>query len=495
MPINPDELYLRSREDLLLYEDARFNSLILALANFYVPRNDQNIWGQFLRAVSMELARLEYNLSYQLVNKDPKFLTPPDARRRWADPLFISQTYPHTEQFDAGTFVDSTTSLQFPVGYRDMLVDLLEAYNEGTTTKAISDVIFAYTGKTIVVEELYQKIGNFYDQSDRNALRVSVNVGGDDPLSDIQNLNQLQQIVHSLYGAIDLAKPAHVGMELTTIFGTDENADCLLSPKYLTAFQLATVDVKMQAYYTLTAYVLLTDASSQISIATYQGLSSGQKALYQGLYLNSNCTGSGIDDTLRIFMKFVENPPFDPMLYQAPIFDVKNPQTTLAAYGRRFDVSLTPTAWGVLPVKPVQAPAASPSLKQAYYYDIGHGAYLLGVGTWLASNPNFYVGQRVIDSNGNVQIVTASTGNTGGTQPTWNATLNGTTNDGLVTWSCLGINAYSDPTKWIQITSGGTVTGEVSNWDIAHPMGLLAPRQSMVWEISGTDVFDAFAMD
>jgi hypothetical protein len=494
MPINPDELYLRSREDLLIYEDSRFNSLVQAMANFYVPRNDQSIWGQFLRAVSMELARIEYIYAYDLVNKDPQFLTPPDIKRRWADVLSVSESYVQPTQFDSGDFSGATPALSFPIGYRDMLVALLKAYREGATPKSIADVIFAYTGKNIQVEELYLKIGQFYDQSDRNAVKVSVNVGGDNPLTDIQSLNQLQQIVNSLYGAIDLAKPAHVGLEFTTIFGTDENIDCVFSPKYLTAFQLDTLAAKQQAYYTLTAYVLLTDAASQISIAAYQALSSGQKALYQGLYLNSNCSGTGIDDALRIIIQQVEQPNFDPMLYQAPLLDPKNPRTALAAYGKRFLPLLTPAQWAALPAKPAQAPAASPSLKQAYYYDIGSAAYLLGMGSWLASNTHFYVGQRIIDSVGNVQIVTAATGATGGTQPTWNTSLNGSTTDGSVTWQNKGANNYIDPLKWIQIAVNNVSTGEVSNWDIAHPMGLLAPRENQVWEIV-SDNFSSFNMD
>src|SRR5208282_3567472 len=181
MAINPDILYLRSREDLLPYEDSRLNSLIQALANYYTTRNDQSLWGNILRSLAMELAKLEYDYAYDLVNKQSQYLTPPDIRRRWADPLFVSRNYP--------------TSLQFDLDYRTMLVDLLLAYKKGATTSAIHDVILAYTGKDIVVEELYKEIGNgIYDRSDGNAITVAVNVGGSDPLTDIQNLLELQSI-------------------------------------------------------------------------------------------------------------------------------------------------------------------------------------------------------------------------------------------------------------------------------------------------------------
>src|SRR5271163_1498091 len=204
---NPDLLYLRSREDLLQYEDARFNSLIQGVADFYSTRNDQSIWGNFIRGLAIELSKLDYDYSYDLVNKDPSLLTPPDIRRRWAAPLYISGNWPSPGQFDTQ--------------YKQMLVELLQAYRMGTTVAAIQDVIFAYTGLQIQVVELYKEIGNgVYDQSDRNSISVSVQVGtaGSNPLNSITSLAQLQVIVQSLYGAIALAKPAHVGIEFTTVF-------------------------------------------------------------------------------------------------------------------------------------------------------------------------------------------------------------------------------------------------------------------------------------
>src|SRR5208283_1057208 len=198
---NPDLLYLKSREDLLQYEDARLNSLLQAVANYYTTRNDQSTWGNFLRALAQELATIDYGYGYDLVNKDPSLLTPPDARRRWAAPLYIGANWPNQTQFD--------------LAFKAMIVELIAAYQQGTTVAAIQDVIYAYTGIQIVVQELYKQIGNgVYDQSDRNAIRVSVNVGnaGSNPLTTITTLTQLQTIVQSLYTAIDLAKPAHVGL-------------------------------------------------------------------------------------------------------------------------------------------------------------------------------------------------------------------------------------------------------------------------------------------
>lgn len=239
----PDFLYLRSREDLLLYEDARLNSLLQAMANFYTTRNDQSLWGNFLRALAIELAKLDYNYSYDIVGKNPSYLTPPDIKRRWADPLYVSANWPSPTQFD--------------LAYKTMLVELIAAYQMGATVDSIEAVIFAYTGIHIIVQELYKEIGNgVYDQSDRNSIKVSVNVGNNS-LTEITSLTQLQQIIQSLYGAIDLAKPAHVGLEFTTVFGSNEDIDCFISPAFVTEEQFSTLTSDQQAIYLLTGYVLI----------------------------------------------------------------------------------------------------------------------------------------------------------------------------------------------------------------------------------------------
>lgn len=239
----PDALYQRSREQLLPYEDARMNSLLQAMANFYTTRNDQSTWGNFLRALAIELGKVDYNYSYDIVNKNPSYLTPPDISRVWRDPLYVSSNWPSPTQFD--------------LAFKVMLVELIAAYQEGSTVKGIQDVIFAYTGINIQVQELYKLIGNgVYDQSDRNAIKVSVSVGNNS-LSEVTSLTQLQSIVQSLYGAIDLAKPAHVGLEFTTIFGEDEDIDCFISPTFVTQQQFLVLPVNQQAIYTLNAYVLV----------------------------------------------------------------------------------------------------------------------------------------------------------------------------------------------------------------------------------------------
>jgi len=246
---NPDLLYVRSREALLQYEDARMNALLQAVADFYTTRNDQSIWGNFLRGLAIELSKLDYDYSYDIVNKDPSLLTPPDIRRRWAANLYISSNWPSPQQFD--------------IQYKNMLVELLAAYKLGTTVQAIENVIFAYTGLNITVVELYTLIGNgVYDQSDRNSLSVAVNVGaaGSNPLTTVTSLAQLQGIVQSLYGAIALAKPAHVGLEFQTVFGEGEEIDCLISPQTLTQQQYIQIPSSQQQYYQQTGYTQINPA-------------------------------------------------------------------------------------------------------------------------------------------------------------------------------------------------------------------------------------------
>ena len=70
------------------------------------------------------------------------------------------------------------------------------------------------------------------------------------------------------------------------------------------------------------------------------------------------------------------------------------------------------------------------------------------------------------------------------------------TYDGTILWQFLGSNYLNTPIKWIQVVdSTNTPTGEASNWDVNHQMGLLAPRTDMCWEIGGGDTFNSYEME
>lgn len=214
--IVPDVLYLKSREDLLPYEDARFNSLLSGMPDCYFPLTDYSIWGSFLRAFAQELARIEYMYAYDLVSQDPQYLTPPDIKRRWAGPLFINKSFPNAAQSDQA--------------YKAMLAALISAYQQGTTVAAIIDVIEAYTGQAIVVEELYKEIGNgTVEDWQRNTLRLTVPAATTSPLSAITAAAWIQTISQDLYNAIDLAKPAHVGLDYSVSFTDSESLVALIT--------------------------------------------------------------------------------------------------------------------------------------------------------------------------------------------------------------------------------------------------------------------------
>jgi len=216
MAIQADEAYLRQREQSLNYEDARFKSLTANVADCYPTPTDYTLWGSILRAVAQELARLDYAYAYDLVSLDPQYLTPPDIKRIYAAPLEITSSYPGPDQSD--------------IAYKQILVDLIPAYLKGTTVEAIADVIKAYTGQTVVVEELYEQIGNgIYDDSDRNTIQVALNAQTINPLTEGSATNVIQTLAQNLYSAIDLAKPAHVGLNYSLVFGGVENVGALIS--------------------------------------------------------------------------------------------------------------------------------------------------------------------------------------------------------------------------------------------------------------------------
>jgi hypothetical protein len=218
-PVLADLLYAKSREQLLQIEDAEYSSLRSQVADYYPTQVDYTIWGSNLRAVAMELARLSYMYSYDMVSVEAKFLTPPDIKRRWADPLFINSSFPAPGQSD--------------LAYRDMLVALLKAYPQGATVKTIEAVIKAYTGQDVEVIEFFKQVGNgVVTMAQANTLGVTLDAStatGTTPFSAIQAASALATLSQDLYGAIDLAKPAHIGLDFAITFGDGEDLSTLIS--------------------------------------------------------------------------------------------------------------------------------------------------------------------------------------------------------------------------------------------------------------------------
>jgi hypothetical protein len=214
--LNPDLLYEKQRASLLTYEDARYNSLLSNVPNFYPSQSDYTFYGSVLRVLAQELSRFEYNYSYDVVSLNPKYLTPPDIDRRWSAPLQISGSYPESSQYD--------------LDYKTMVLGLLKAYPKGTTVEAIQGVIQAYTGQLVDVVEMYTLIGNgIVDDSDRNTIQVNLNVNGIQPFSQLSSANLLQTLAQNLYSAIALATPAHIGIDYTLIFGNTEDMSPIIA--------------------------------------------------------------------------------------------------------------------------------------------------------------------------------------------------------------------------------------------------------------------------
>jgi hypothetical protein len=246
---------------LLAYEDARFNSLLSGIPDCYSSLTDSTLWGTILRALAMELARIEYFLSYDIVTENPPYLTPPDIKRIYGGPLGIAKSFP--------------TSTQSDQDYRALCVNLLAAYLEGGTVDALEKVVTAYTGDTVQVAELYKLIGNgVYTQSDINRLRVVVPLVGATPLTATATANRIATISDNLYAALDLIKPAHVLLDYAIGVGSDEDlSDKLLGIEDTMTVVLSNAEVSpLEAPFTMAPFL---DPSSPDTRIAAEGILAG----------------------------------------------------------------------------------------------------------------------------------------------------------------------------------------------------------------------------
>ncbi len=213
----PDILYQKSRDDLLTWEDLRASSLFAGVPNFYAARNSQTLWGNFVEAVAQELARLDYLFAYEIVNKNPQYLTPADIRRRWAEALHVSGDYPTASQTDQD--------------YKLMLMRLLPAYRQGATVAALNNIVQAYLGTQtangVTIKELFDD--SLEPTSSRNTVAVTANVGGTSPFASYININQLQYVANDLYVALSRGKPAHVGLRFEVLFGQADSMAAVIA--------------------------------------------------------------------------------------------------------------------------------------------------------------------------------------------------------------------------------------------------------------------------
>jgi hypothetical protein len=253
-----DEQYWPTREQLLTYEQGRYASLLTGVTDYYSPLSEYSLCATFLRALAEEATRLEYAYAYDMVSVNPAYLTPADIRRQYAAPLYINKSFPNASQSDQA--------------YKNMVLALIAAYQEGATLQAITDVIVAYTGQIPLIQELYKLIGNgFYDISDTNTIQVSVQANLTNPLTTQSSVAEIQTLANDLYTALDLAKPAHVGLDYAITVGAAEDIGAIID---------------------------------------------------------------GMTDAVNITVDVVEAAPLPPVFTFNPLFDPKSPLTQIAAWGR-----------------------------------------------------------------------------------------------------------------------------------------------------------------
>lgn len=206
--------------DLELFERAAYAALRSFIPDFYRDGREDTLWGLHLRGIASQMARLDHRNHYNIYGSDPASLNAADLLRRFGGPLYLNRNYPGKTQYDQD--------------FKAMVLKLLEAYREGAKASSIEKVIQAFTGESFGVEELFKSIGSYYDVSDRHAIRIGVRVAQAQEgitTNIASDVARVRDLVKDLYTAIDLAKPAHVGLNLTTIMGLDENISLFIIPE------------------------------------------------------------------------------------------------------------------------------------------------------------------------------------------------------------------------------------------------------------------------
>lgn len=96
--------------------------------------------------------------------------------------------------------------------------------------------------------------------------------------------------------------------------------------------------------------------------------------------------------------------------------------------------------------------------------------FLMNASTWAATTI-MGIARRILDSNNNIQQISAVTSDakTGGSPPTWNVSLGGTTTDNHVTWTNLG-----SPTHFLEVNQNPPAGVAWRRGNIAYTVGQLA---------------------
>lgn len=105
---------------------------------------------------------------------------------------------------------------------------------------------------------------------------------------------------------------------------------------------------------------------------------------------------------------------------------------------------------------------------------------------WVASFA-FYQYQCILDTNGNLQYASTA-GTTGATQPTWNATVGGTTTDGTVTWTNVGPGTILLTSSRKYAFSYHTISGHVSTASDTVTLNagnVIGPQGALLASLSG----------
>lgn len=246
-----------------------------------------------------------------------------------------------------------------------MVLNLLLAYQQGATIPTIEAVINAYTGLNITVQELFKYAFNspIYDASYRNTLQAFIpilNLG--DPSSTAYN-NQLYTISHDLYNATDLAKPAHVGINLGLVIGGRDESFKPIIDEVTIVDSLPTISVG-------NGYVFMNNVLYQFTGSTYSPVyqpNTNDSPIPPHYWLNPSTNQWILSTTtpdpnwtsynpvprysagLRFLIDLEENPLPD-LLYIAPLENTNTPNTGLASdspifidpwYGLNGSVSIT----------------------------------------------------------------------------------------------------------------------------------------------------------